>query len=258
MIEDCEAGTIDMIITKSISRFARNTLDCLKYIRQLPQEIDLFCHPLIDEYKEHNGLDISMPLKPAELPANFRVHRERKPVMISEHIMYLGEIERTIQKVRPLGNDYLYDDTAMVYVGRKGSFIITACSHSGIINIVEYVKKLKRLAARFGVVILLIAHPKKASKDSKGFENDDILGSSNITNFADIILRYDVPSKKEQDANNRILELTKGRRDGRKGKFAMFYDFKSKRISDSETKLKEGLLTPVEQVGFDVVEEIPF
>ena len=27
MIEDCEAGTIDMIITKSISRFARNTLD---------------------------------------------------------------------------------------------------------------------------------------------------------------------------------------------------------------------------------------
>ena len=35
MIEDCMAGTIDMIITKSISRFARNTLDCLKYIRQL-------------------------------------------------------------------------------------------------------------------------------------------------------------------------------------------------------------------------------
>lgn len=35
MIDDCEAGNIDMIITKSISRFARNTLDCLKYIRQL-------------------------------------------------------------------------------------------------------------------------------------------------------------------------------------------------------------------------------
>jgi DNA invertase Pin-like site-specific DNA recombinase len=29
------AGKIDMVITKSISRFARNTLDCLKYIRQL-------------------------------------------------------------------------------------------------------------------------------------------------------------------------------------------------------------------------------
>ena len=35
MVDDCEAGNIDMIITKSISRFARNTLDCLKYIRQL-------------------------------------------------------------------------------------------------------------------------------------------------------------------------------------------------------------------------------
>lgn len=38
MIEECEAGKIDMIITKSISRFARNTLDCLKYIRQLKEK----------------------------------------------------------------------------------------------------------------------------------------------------------------------------------------------------------------------------
>ena len=35
MIEDCEAGEIDMIITKSISRFARNTVDCLTTIRKL-------------------------------------------------------------------------------------------------------------------------------------------------------------------------------------------------------------------------------
>ena len=35
MIRDCEKGRIDMIITKSISRFARNTLDCLNYIRKL-------------------------------------------------------------------------------------------------------------------------------------------------------------------------------------------------------------------------------
>ena len=38
MIDDCEAGNIDMIITKSISRFARNTLDCLKYIRKLKEK----------------------------------------------------------------------------------------------------------------------------------------------------------------------------------------------------------------------------
>ena len=35
MIADCQTGKIDMIITKSISRFARNTLDCLNYVRQL-------------------------------------------------------------------------------------------------------------------------------------------------------------------------------------------------------------------------------
>jgi site-specific DNA recombinase len=35
MIEDCKAGKIDMIITKSISRFARNTLDTLTYVRLL-------------------------------------------------------------------------------------------------------------------------------------------------------------------------------------------------------------------------------
>ena len=35
MIEDCEAGKIDLILTKSISRFSRNTVDCLKYTRQL-------------------------------------------------------------------------------------------------------------------------------------------------------------------------------------------------------------------------------
>ena len=35
MIEECEAGNIDMVITKSISRFARNTVDCLSTIRKL-------------------------------------------------------------------------------------------------------------------------------------------------------------------------------------------------------------------------------
>lgn len=35
MIQDCKDKKIDYIITKSISRFARNTLDCLHYIRML-------------------------------------------------------------------------------------------------------------------------------------------------------------------------------------------------------------------------------
>lgn len=38
MINECMEGNVDMVITKSISRFARNTLDCLKYIRQLKEK----------------------------------------------------------------------------------------------------------------------------------------------------------------------------------------------------------------------------
>ena len=35
MIRLCKNGKIDMILTKSVSRFARNTVDCLNYIREL-------------------------------------------------------------------------------------------------------------------------------------------------------------------------------------------------------------------------------
>lgn len=37
MIADCKAGKIDLIITKSISRFARNTTTVLKYTRELKE-----------------------------------------------------------------------------------------------------------------------------------------------------------------------------------------------------------------------------
>ena len=35
MIKDCEKGKIDLILTKSVSRFARNVVDSLSYIRKL-------------------------------------------------------------------------------------------------------------------------------------------------------------------------------------------------------------------------------
>lgn len=35
MIGDCRAGKINLIVTKSVSRFARNVLDCIGYVRQL-------------------------------------------------------------------------------------------------------------------------------------------------------------------------------------------------------------------------------
>ncbi|MGI2732719.1 recombinase family protein [Bacillus cytotoxicus] len=38
LINDCMNGELDMVITKSISRFARNTLDTLKYVRMLKEK----------------------------------------------------------------------------------------------------------------------------------------------------------------------------------------------------------------------------
>lgn len=35
LISDCRKGKIDRLLTKSISRFARNNLDCIQYVREL-------------------------------------------------------------------------------------------------------------------------------------------------------------------------------------------------------------------------------
>ena len=37
LIKDCEAGKIDLVLTKSISRFARNMLECVETIRHLSE-----------------------------------------------------------------------------------------------------------------------------------------------------------------------------------------------------------------------------
>lgn len=37
MIRQCKQGKIDVVLTKSISRFARNTVDCLNYVRALKE-----------------------------------------------------------------------------------------------------------------------------------------------------------------------------------------------------------------------------
>lgn len=48
MLSDCRKGRIDKILVKSISRFARNTKECLEYIRELKElGISVF-------FEEHN------------------------------------------------------------------------------------------------------------------------------------------------------------------------------------------------------------
>lgn len=58
MIEDCRKGKIDAIITKSVSRFSRNNLDCLMYIRELKER----GIPVIFEKEGINTLQVSSEL----------------------------------------------------------------------------------------------------------------------------------------------------------------------------------------------------
>lgn len=58
MIDDCRKGKIDAIITKSVSRFSRNNLDCLMYIREL-KERNI---PIIFEKEGINTLQTSSEL----------------------------------------------------------------------------------------------------------------------------------------------------------------------------------------------------
>ena len=54
MIEDCRLGNIDMVLTKSISRFSRNTVDCLKYTREL-KDLNI---PIYFEKENINTMDV--------------------------------------------------------------------------------------------------------------------------------------------------------------------------------------------------------
>jgi DNA invertase Pin-like site-specific DNA recombinase len=64
MIEDCKASKIDLIITKSISRFARNTVDTLTYLKMLknlePQTIVWFERENIFSNDENSSVLINL------------------------------------------------------------------------------------------------------------------------------------------------------------------------------------------------------
>ena len=98
----------------------------------------------------------------------------------------------------------------------------------------KFVKELTVIAKTFNVLIFLIAHPKK--RNGMEFSNDDVAGSSNVTNLADVIIRYMRPS--EQDAptsGDRVLQVWKNRLTGKTlKKLDLWYEESSKRIKEKE------------------------
>lgn len=98
----------------------------------------------------------------------------------------------------------------------------------------EFVKKLANIAKQMNVIIFLIAHPRKTNGYS--FENDDVAGSSNITNLADVVMRYARPKgeDEDEDTQDRLLQITKNRLTGRTDRHGirLFFDERSKRIGE--------------------------
>lgn len=98
MLQDCEAGKIDIILTKSISRFARNTVDLLNTVRRL-KELGIsvrFEKENIDSLSEDGELMLT-------LLASFAQEESRS---ISDNVKW-GTVKR-FQKGIPNGHFPIY------------------------------------------------------------------------------------------------------------------------------------------------------
>ena len=108
----------------------------------------LISHPETFTGINFNGVGEIGSLVPAEkLDKFFNVQFHKNPYWITDKIVFLGYIPRKndFEGKTAMGTkdgaekeDYMEDDSAVVYKGADGLVIITGCSHSGICNIVDY------------------------------------------------------------------------------------------------------------------------
>ncbi|WP_419786012.1 MBL fold metallo-hydrolase [Pseudodesulfovibrio sp.] len=97
--------------------------------------------------------EIGMLLAEDKLNTQFELALSREPVHLTDRLVALGQIERTLdfETPPPLGErmepdgpvpDHMPDDTALAYVSDSGLVIISGCAHAGICNTVEHAKRV--------------------------------------------------------------------------------------------------------------------
>ena len=97
----------------------------------------------------------------------------------------------------------------------------------------NFVGELKKIAVKYDVAIILVAHPRKNGANESGFDNDDVSGSGDITNKVDIVMSYGRAS--EGADHNSELVISKNRLAGTlrmgKDKILLNYSAKTKRVT---------------------------
>lgn len=120
-----------------------------------------------------------------------------------------------------------------------------------------FVKKLARIATKHNILILLVAHKRKNNFSTN--ENDEIAGSSDISNLATVTLAYE--KDKDIEESQRLCKISKNRLFGKtntKG-YTLDYDEKSRRIYGYGDDLYVDYGWNINANGFDEVnEETPF
>lgn len=123
-----------------------------------------------------------------------------------------------------------------------------------------FVKKLARIALKYNVLIILVAHKRKNNFSTN--ENDEISGSGDISNLAMLTLVYE--KSKEIDPTQRLLKVSKNRLFGKveTDGWVMEYDEVSKRIygnkDDVNVEYSWNKIGDFEQISDDVLFDIPF
>ena len=130
-----------------------------------------------------------------------------------------------------------------------------------------FVGTLKKIAKTYNAVVILVAHPRKSN--GYEFQNDDVSGSSDITNKVDVVMNYSRVRDKDDDERFndacRELLITKNRLTGKltnkQRKIYLYYSDSNKRIVGEDkdfTKYTgwQGNEPIVEQV--EDFEDIPF
>lgn len=117
----------------------------------------------------------------------------------------------------------------------------------------NFTKKLALMAKKYNVLIFLICHPKKTM--NRELDNDDIAGSGNIANLADVVLSYSLPPADKEgniDTSLRLLRVLKNRLTGKLelNGIKLHYDEASKRIAGLGKKFDWELIKHTNDSGF--------